>query len=185
MLVVTATRARVLCGLVIRVLRLCFWYQVCYAGVNGHACGVQRCVCLIPRGRGCPDTCLTHCVDCLGSRIIMAIPLVIAVVSLTPFTKMRLVRIEIFPFAMRLICMLTWQSIKQGRGRHRCRLEGRGLLIWLDLASTPYLLIRGGCGGFPLICHCLDGGMVVSLCHHLRISLPSVGIDHVLEETIT
>ena len=112
MLVVAAKRARVLRGLVIRVPRLWLRYQVCYAGVNGHACGVQRCVCLIPRGRGCPDTCLTHCVDCLGSRIIMAIPLVIAVVSLTPFTKMRLVRMEIFPFALRLICLLTWQSIK-------------------------------------------------------------------------
>ena len=112
MLVVVAKRARVLHGLVIRVPRLWLRYQVCYAGVNGHACGVQRCVCLIPRGRACPDTCLTHCVDCLGSGIIMAIPLVIAIVSLTPFTKMRLVRMEIFPFAMILICLLTWQSIK-------------------------------------------------------------------------
>ncbi|KAM1924827.1 hypothetical protein ACFX15_022559 [Malus domestica] len=112
MLMVAAKRARVLRGLVIRVPRLRLRYQVCYAGVNGHACGVQRCVCLIARGRGCPDTCLTHCVDCLGSGIIMAMPLVIVVVSLTPFTKMRLVRIEIFPFALRLICMLTWQSIK-------------------------------------------------------------------------
>ncbi|KAM1044211.1 hypothetical protein ACFX2A_036179 [Malus domestica] len=108
MLVVTVKRARVLRGLVIRVPRLWLRYQVCYAGVNGHACGVQRCVCLIPRGRGCPDTFLTQCVDCLGSGIIMAIPLVIAVVSLTPFTKMRLVRMEIFPFALRLICLLTW-----------------------------------------------------------------------------
>ncbi|KAM2111734.1 hypothetical protein ACFX1R_014319 [Malus domestica] len=33
-----------------------------------------------------------------------------------------------------------------------------------------------------MICPCLGGGMVVSLCHHLRVSLPSVGIDHVLEE---
>ena len=112
MLVVAAKRARVLSELVTQLPRHWFQYQVCYAGVNGHACGVQRCVCLIPRGRGCPDTCLTHCVDCLGSGIIMAIPLVIAVVSLTPFTKMRLVRMEIFPFALRLICLLTWQSIK-------------------------------------------------------------------------
>ena len=112
MLVVAAKRARALRGLVIWVPRLWLRYQVCYAGVNGHTCGVQRCVCLIPRGRGCPDTCLTHCVDCLGSGIIMAIPLVIAVVSLTPFTKIRLVRMEIFPFALRLICLLTWQSIK-------------------------------------------------------------------------
>ncbi|KAM3010873.1 hypothetical protein FF2_029641 [Malus domestica] len=66
MLVVAAKRARVLRGLVIRVLRLWLRYQVCYAGVNGHACGVQRYVCLIPQGRGYPDTCLTHCVDCLG-----------------------------------------------------------------------------------------------------------------------
>ncbi|KAM2655157.1 hypothetical protein EV2_026580 [Malus domestica] len=112
MLVVAAKRARVLRGLVILVPRLWLRYQLCYAGVNGHACGVQRCVCLIPRGRGYPDTCLTHCVDCLGSGIIMAIPLVIAVVSLTSFTKMRLVRMKIFPFALRLICLLTWQSIK-------------------------------------------------------------------------
>ena len=112
MLVVAAKRARVLHGLVIQVPRFWLRYQVCYAGVNGHSCGVQMCVCLIPQGRGCPDTCLTHCVDCLGSGIIMAIPVVIAVVSLTPFTKMRLVRMEIFPFALRLICLLTWQSIK-------------------------------------------------------------------------
>ena len=103
MLVVAAKRARVLRGLVIRVPRLWLRYQVCSAGVNGHACGVQRCVCLIPRGRGCPDTCLTHCVDYLGSKIIMAIPLVITVVSLTHFTKMRLVRMKIFPFALRLM----------------------------------------------------------------------------------
>ena len=107
MLVVAAKRARVLRGLVIRVPQPWLRYQVCYAGVNGHACGVQRCVCLIPRGRGCPDTCLTYCVDCLRSGIIIAIPLVIAVVSLTPFTKMRLLRMEIFPFALRLICLLT------------------------------------------------------------------------------
>ena len=112
MLVVAAKRARVLRGLVIRVPRLWLRYQVCYAGVNGHTCGIQRCVCLIPRGRGCPDTCLTHCVDCLGLGIIVVIPLVIAVVSLTPFTKMGLVRMEIFPFALRLICLLTWRSIK-------------------------------------------------------------------------
>ncbi|KAM1985471.1 hypothetical protein ACFX16_013639 [Malus domestica] len=112
MLVVAAKRARVLRGLVILVPRLWLRYQVCYAGVNGHAYGVQRCVCLIPRGRGYPDTCLTPCVDYLGSRIIMVIPLVIAVVSLTLFTKMRLVRMEIFPFALRLICLLTWKSIK-------------------------------------------------------------------------
>ncbi|KAM2614331.1 hypothetical protein TB2_028969 [Malus domestica] len=111
-LMVSAKRAHVLRGLVIRVPRLWLQYQVCYAGVNGHACGVQRCICLIPLGRGCPDTCLTYCVDCLGSGIIMAIPLVIAIVSLTHFTKMRLVRMEIFPFALRLICMLTWQSMK-------------------------------------------------------------------------
>ena len=112
MLVVAAKRARVLRGLVIRVPQLWLRYQVCYAGVNGHTCGIQRCVCLIPRGRGCPNTCLTHSVDCLGSGIIMGKPLVIAVVSLTPFTKMRLVRMEIFPFALRLIYLLTWQSIK-------------------------------------------------------------------------
>ena len=112
MLVVAAKRARVLRGLVIWVPRLWLRYQVCYAGVNGHACGVQRCVCLIPRGRGCPNTCLTHCVDYLGAGIIVAIPLVIVIVSLTPFTKMRLVWMEIFPFALRLICLLTWQSIK-------------------------------------------------------------------------
>ncbi|KAM1702603.1 hypothetical protein ACFXTN_025725 [Malus domestica] len=107
MLVVAAKRARVLRGHVIQVPRLWLRYQVCYAGVNGHACGVQRCVCFISRGRGCPGTCLTHYVDCLGSGIIMAIPLVIAVVSLTPFTKMKLVKMEIFPFALRLISLLT------------------------------------------------------------------------------
>ncbi|KAM2160071.1 hypothetical protein ACFX1Q_043226 [Malus domestica] len=112
MLVVAAKRARVLRGLVIQVPRLCLEYQVCYAGVNCHACGVQRCVYLIPRGRACPDMCLTQCVNYLGSWIIVAIPLVIAVVSLTPFTNMRLVRMEIFPFALRLIHLLTWQSIK-------------------------------------------------------------------------
>ena len=106
MLVVAAKRARVLCGLVIRVPWLWLWYQVCYAGVNGHACGVQRCVCLIPRGRGCPDTCLTHCVDYLGSKIIMAIPLVIGIVSLTLFTEMRVVRMEILPLALKLRCLL-------------------------------------------------------------------------------
>ena len=87
-------------------------YQVCYVGVNSHSCGVQMCVCLIPWGRGCPDTCLTHCVDCLGLGIIVVIPLVIVVVSFTPFTKMRLVRMKIFPFALGLICLLTWRSIK-------------------------------------------------------------------------
>ncbi|KAM1047338.1 hypothetical protein ACFX2C_026701 [Malus domestica] len=55
MLVVAAKRALVLQGLVIRVPRLWLRYQVCYAGVNGHACGVQRCVCLIPRGKACPE----------------------------------------------------------------------------------------------------------------------------------
>ncbi|KAM1105267.1 hypothetical protein ACFX19_013760 [Malus domestica] len=69
MLMVAAKHARVLCRLVIQVPHLWLRYQVCYAGVNGHAYGVQRCVCLIPRGRGCPDTCLTHCVNCLGSGI--------------------------------------------------------------------------------------------------------------------
>ncbi|KAM2940052.1 hypothetical protein COP2_029456 [Malus domestica] len=112
MLMVAAKRAHVLRGLVIRVPWLWLRYQVYYAGVNGHTCGVQMCVCLILRGWGCPDTCLAHCVDCLGLGIIMAIPLVIAVVSLTLFTKTRLVRMEIFPFALRLICLLTWQSIK-------------------------------------------------------------------------
>ena len=112
MLVVATKCARVLRGLVIRLPRLWLRYQVCYAGVNGHTCGVQRCVCLIPRGRAYPDTCLAHYVDCLGTGIIVAIPLVIAIVSLTHFTKMRLVRMEIFPFALRLICLLTWRSIK-------------------------------------------------------------------------
>ncbi|KAM1645520.1 hypothetical protein ACFXTN_006662 [Malus domestica] len=108
MLVVAAKRAHVLRGLVTRLPRHWLRYQVCYARVNGHACGVQRCVCLIPRGRAYPDTCLARCVDCLGAGIIVEIPLVIAIMSLTPFTKMRLVRMEIFPFALRLICLLTW-----------------------------------------------------------------------------
>ncbi|KAM2125494.1 hypothetical protein ACFX1Q_015967 [Malus domestica] len=112
MLVVAAKRARVLRGLVIRVPQLWLLYQVCYAGVNDHACGVQRCVCLIPQGRACLDTCLAHCVDCLGAGVIVAIPLVIVIMSLTSFTKMRLVRMKIFPFALRLICLLTWRSIK-------------------------------------------------------------------------
>ncbi|KAM1878898.1 hypothetical protein ACFX14_040834 [Malus domestica] len=112
MFVVAAKRARVLHGLVTRLPRHQLRYQVCYVGVNGHACGIQRRVCLIPRGKACPDTCLAHCVDCLGAGIIVAIPLVIAIVSLTPFTKMGLVRMEIFLFALRLICMMTWRSIK-------------------------------------------------------------------------
>ncbi|KAM2827748.1 hypothetical protein PS2_033626 [Malus domestica] len=112
MFMVAAKRAHVLRGLETRLPRHWLRYQVCYVGVNGHACGVQRRICLIPQGRACPDACLAHCVDYLGAGIIMAIPLVIAIVSLTPFTKMALVRMEIFPFAMRLICLLTWRSIK-------------------------------------------------------------------------
>ncbi|XP_070667378.1 uncharacterized protein [Malus domestica] len=42
MFVVTTKRARVLSGLVTRLPRHWLRYQVCYAGVNGHACGVQR-----------------------------------------------------------------------------------------------------------------------------------------------
>ncbi|KAM1949213.1 hypothetical protein ACFX15_009291 [Malus domestica] len=107
MFVVATKCARVLHGLVTRLSRIWLRYQVCYAGVNGHACGVQKRVCLIPRGRACPDTCLAHCVDCFGAGITVAIPLVIVIVSLTSFTKMGLVRMEIFPFALRLICLLT------------------------------------------------------------------------------
>ncbi|KAM1301181.1 hypothetical protein ACFX2H_012256 [Malus domestica] len=80
MFMVAAKCARVLRGLVTRLPRHWLRYQVCYDGVNGHACGVQRRVCLIPRGRACLDMCLAHCVDCLRAGIIMAIPLVIAIV---------------------------------------------------------------------------------------------------------
>ncbi|KAM1128122.1 hypothetical protein ACFX2B_037606 [Malus domestica] len=160
MLVVAAKRARVLRGLVIRLPRLWLRYQVCYAGVNGHTCGVQMCVCLIPRGRAYPDTCLTYCVDCLGVGIIVVIPLVIAVVSLTLFTKMRLVRMEIFPFALRLICLLTWQRQREaplpfGRLRYS-HLVGSGfhsLLAdkgWLNGVSLDMSLLRRRCGCKPV-----------------------------------
>ena len=91
-LVVAAKHARVLRGLVIWLSWLWLWYQVSYTGVDGSTCSIQRGVCLIPRGRACLDTYLAHCVDCLGAGIILVIPLVIAIVSLAPFTKMRLVR---------------------------------------------------------------------------------------------
>ena len=100
----------------------------------------------------------------------MAIFLIIAIVLFTLLTKVRLVRMEIFPLALRLIRLLTWRSI---------------MVIWLDLASSPHLLIRDNCRLFPLVRPYFGRGMVVSLCHHFRVSLPSVGIDHVLEETVT
>ena len=108
MLMVATKHAHVLRGPVIWVSRLWLRYQVTYTGVNGHACGVQGHVCLIPRGRDCLDTCLAHCIDCLGAGIIVVIPLVIAIMPLTLFTEMRVVGMEILPLALRLIRLSIW-----------------------------------------------------------------------------